>query len=489
MTKVSLYFFKVLWVLALLALGSLFRLSYLSGEAPRLEEAPHLLQTARYADPAVVTPASIVLTEPRTAFHRATAPLVRFFAEESDHQGLRSYRLASIFYALMFGVLIVAFGVRWRGMVFQHESGLYLALLFVALSPILNEMNRFYTPDSFLLMVLGGVLVAMRSYIQWPNFFAPVAFGALAWLSLSVQVETVAWWLLMFPAMFVGSGWKRVSIYWRSLYILTGVVVFGIGVFLYRDAILVFARSIDWRIGLAPLWQAWMVRWQDPTFWLIDGVIAFTALYGTVLSWLRDERRMMRFLSVYLLLMVAVGVPVFGLHVIFQIPFLLTVALICADTWSTWLTWAGGTFRQRITLRVVTGGIVAVLSLLCIVRILVPSAIERRKNVPIIKQQFASLGDLIDEVHESVYTPHYLLMMEPTVRDLFLWYLRHQPGVQCVTNPEEMPLNLHPAALIATERFVRPSRPYNLDRYTGTTLMLPNIADRLYIFVLPENTP
>ncbi len=292
---------NVVWVVMILAIAASLRIPRLTHLEVTDTEVPHLLQIASLAETDLLLAESHgVLGNEVRCFHQMTAPLVRFFSMRDNHYSLRAYRWSAMLFPLLALLFVPLFGLMRRQGLFVNEVSVGMAMLFMAVSPTLCAVSRTVTPDNVLLFIMGGVLVANRAYVQWPSLVAVFFVGALLALGVAVDGHFIVFVIAFFPAVLIGAGWSRLTIYWRSLHVVIGMVVLAALSYALapQSCLSLDAIHASWQGGAV---CQWLTAQLSPTTLIVSVPIVLLLIITCVWGWIRDDHRMVRFYSIYLL--------------------------------------------------------------------------------------------------------------------------------------------------------------------------------------------
>lgn len=325
---------------ALVAVGVWVRCLRLNDPMPLAAEAPQALAAAARAEALDTAgwPAGTVARE--SPFHVAAALCARFMEEGQGRPSLRNYRAFPLAMGVLFLPLVLGLGLRRRGGVFGTADGPLWTVALAAVMPALVWEGWVFGPFSLLSALFLAILVAARSYAQWPGYVPSAVMGAL-W-AVAVAVEPDALWVLLaaVPAVAVGVGWTRLCLYWRTLHVGLAAAV-GVGLWsLLGHFGLTGAPTLpvlpetagDWLMG--PLWRlsAWGV-----------GAVACVGLAAWGLC--RPDRRWARTLAA-LFLFAFVGSLFFRLGGAFAVPMTVLTPVAAGVAISAvarpWVRWALG---------------------------------------------------------------------------------------------------------------------------------------------------
>ncbi len=326
--------------LVLLALGVWVRCARLNDPMPLPEEAPQVLTAACVAETlsAVGWPQESVA--PRTLFHGGMGACARFMGEGRRSLHLRCYRAFPLVAGVLFLPLVLALGVQRRGGVFATSDGPLWAMAMAAASPALIWSSGYLGPWGGQALLFLGIVVAARSYAQWPSLFAAVAMGVL-WALLGAVAPPAVWLpVLLFPAVLLGVGWSRFCLYWRTLHVAVACSV-GVGLW-------VLLRYLGWAEGaMLPTLPKWSpAELLEPLWWLRWGVmpvLGLVASIGLALWGFRGgDRRWARTLSVTFGVLL-LGAPFFCAGGAFVAPLMALVPIVLgvgisvvARPWARW---------------------------------------------------------------------------------------------------------------------------------------------------------
>lgn len=316
---------SILIVLLIFAGAAALRLPHLGNRPVHSDEANHMAHTGRLLEQGDYDYNPSEDNGP--LMYYVSWPLIRLLdgTRYADTE-IADYRLLTACFSLATLLLIAALGLRRRGGLFLSETGLYAALVFTAFSPILCYYSRYYIQESVMLFFFVGIAVAARSYAQWPGLWPTFFIAFCSGCALATKETAIINLAAMVPAVLIGVGWSRLSIYWRSSHTLFGVAIFlltltviysegftdfsGLKAFIFEAGPSYFQRAITG--GDQPLhpWYYYFdvlygARSGDGLFWseacvfLLAGVTFFW-------SWLRDERRFTRVFSLYMVFLMAI---------------------------------------------------------------------------------------------------------------------------------------------------------------------------------------
>jgi hypothetical protein len=184
---------------------------------PLPQEAPHLLTTAADAEHlnlATLPPGCSAIKLP---FHKCASSFVQFISEaHSSGYRIRTYRIFPVTLSIFFLLLIPALGLRRRGGCFETEDTAFWIAAFVITTPPFLCYGSLFLPLSFQALLFLSLLIAFRSYVQWPGYLSALFISLFISISISIDAE-VAWViLLMIPAIAIGVGWRRIRLYWHN---------------------------------------------------------------------------------------------------------------------------------------------------------------------------------------------------------------------------------------------------------------------------------
>ena len=180
---------------ALVAVGVWVRCLRLNDPMPLAAEAPQALAAAARAEALDTAgwPAGTVARE--SPFHVAAALCARFMEEGQGRPSLRNYRAFPLAMGVLFLPLVLGLGLRRRGGVFGTADGPLWTVALAAVTPALVWEGWVFGPFSSLSALFLAMLVAARSYAQWPGYVPSAVMGAL-W-AVAVAVEPDALWVLL----------------------------------------------------------------------------------------------------------------------------------------------------------------------------------------------------------------------------------------------------------------------------------------------------
>ncbi len=315
---------SVLAVLLIFAGAAVLRLPDLGQRPVHSDEASHMFNTGRLVEQGDYTynPAE----DNGPLMYYASWPLIRLLdgTRYADTK-ISDYRLLTAAFSLASLLLIAALGLRRRGGLFMSETGLFAALIFTAFSPILCYYSRYYIQESVVLFFLVALAVAARSYAQWPGLWPTFFIGFCSGCALATKETAVINLAAMVPAVLVGVGWSRLSIYWRTRHILFGLIVFfftltviysegftdfsGLKAFVFEAGPNYFSRAMSggdqphpWYYYFDVLYGA---RSGEGLFWS-EACVFLLAGITFIWSWLRDERRFTRVFGLYMAALMAI---------------------------------------------------------------------------------------------------------------------------------------------------------------------------------------
>ena len=297
MRKLWIVSIEILVFLAIIAMGIGFRSPNVNAPLPLPEEAPALLGAAATAEGLNTNEWPEGVVERPSPFLLSSALFARFLHEDSDSPPpARCYRIFGLTLSVLFLAAIPALGLRRRGGVFETADGPLWAMAFAAVSPALVWSGIIFTPFAGQTFAFLALLVAARAYAQWPTYVAAILFGTIVAIGIAVD-PNVLWVLLaLVPAMAIGVGWTRLSLYWRTAHIVAMVAALA----LVWGAL----AWMGWCGGSLELpafntaTEDWLRESSWRLVWLCAGGLAVLAWLGiTIWGGWRNDRRWARLMA------------------------------------------------------------------------------------------------------------------------------------------------------------------------------------------------
>ena len=360
----------------ILTVGVLARAYRLNVGPPEPAESEHIMTVAEAADSVEEL---VCVRHNRTLFHELSGICVRFMGNGDGSVAIGYYRLVPLTASALTLFLVLGLGLHRRGGLMGTPDAVLWGTALLAVAPGLAASAWFFTPDSLQILFFGGLLLTMRSYAQWPGSVSAALFGVLAVLLAAVTPDALWTLIVLVPAIFIGVGWRRICLYWRTWH---AVLTLGCAGALF---------FVLWRVGVASLPEVPRV----PTAFLreladrivVDGLcgLAFVA-WGWVAVWafLGTDRRFARVIALLFLFSFWAsfffeGGGPFAVQLAVLSPLVLAVALSTLP--SVILRWAVG----HLVLAMVTA------MLLCTV--VKQIGADHDRNLPLLRAAESSLDE------------------------------------------------------------------------------------------------
>lgn len=266
---------------------------------PHPEEAPHLLTVAQGIERLEFSALPQGACAKVLPFHQLAGSFVQFISTTHPNgYRLRTYRIFPALFSVLFLLLLPALGLRRRGGCFETEDApIWVALLVLTTPPFLCYGSLF-TPLSFQALLFLGLLIAFRSYVQWPGYLSTLFIALFIAMSLCIDAQMAWVILLMIPAIALGVGWRRIRLYWHAqhFFVFTFVLLLSIafGVFFnfitpptppsFLRLLNLSLEELSWRVIWLTAGGFGLVAWCAMLFWSIyhpdrRWAKCFTAMY------------------------------------------------------------------------------------------------------------------------------------------------------------------------------------------------------------------
>lgn len=290
---------RVQWVLqalvfsVILIAGAWGRSLQLTNPLPMPMEAANALTSAGLAEGLAVQSLPEGTTVRPTLFHQSAATVARFMTTRAKGFHLRYYKVLPFTLSILTLMAVPLLGLRRRGGLFETADSSLWAMAFLAAHPLLIAQGLTFTPWSAMSLLTLALLVTARAYTQWPTAWASALVGVWLVLMMGIDAET-AWVIaLLLPALFVGIGWTRLKLYWRTWHVLLmlGVTIAGLAGLYFLGARLV--PELPALTLLLGGWQGFRLLFIATLGGL--GAVAWVAL--AIWGFVRSDRRWARVFS------------------------------------------------------------------------------------------------------------------------------------------------------------------------------------------------
>lgn len=222
--------------LILIGVGAWIRISTSVHDYPPLQEAPSALVIAAHAEPIRTLKWPIEGLRSPSIQHQLLATSLKGF--EQGTLNFRDYCFLPLFLSVLLLLLFPCLGWRKHGGVFLTIDGPLWGLAFAVFSPIGFMGATSLTPFTFQCVVFLAMLLAARSYAQWPGYWSVVCMGILIAGAIVISPESLWTLLLLTVAIVFGVGWTRLTLYWRTAHVCVTLLIAG--------GLLAFAALCGW---------------------------------------------------------------------------------------------------------------------------------------------------------------------------------------------------------------------------------------------------